>query len=145
MVYLIESGVYDVVLGSRILGGEAVQGGMPLYKYIGNRILTLLQNLLMSAKLSEYHTGYRAFSKDVLQRVPWKQNSNDFVFDNQMLSQIVYLKFKIAEVTCPAKYFEEASSINFQRSVRYGLGCLLTALQFRLTKMGVMRGSIFDS
>ncbi|HTK81033.1 MAG TPA: glycosyltransferase family 2 protein [Bacteroidota bacterium] len=145
MVYLIESGVYDVVLGSRILGGEAVQGGMPLYKYIGNRILTLLQNLLMSAKLSEYHTGYRAFSREVLQRVPWKQNSNDFVFDNQMLSQIVYLKFKIAEVTCPAKYFEEASSINFQRSVRYGLGCLLTALQFRLTRMGVLRGSIFDS
>jgi glycosyltransferase involved in cell wall biosynthesis len=143
MAYLIESKEYDVVLGSRILGGQALNGGMPLYKYIGNRILTLAQNILIGAKLSEYHTGYRAFSRDVLERIPWGQNSNDFVFDNQMLSQILFSGFRVAEVTCPAKYFEDASSINFRRSVKYGLGCLQTAVQFRLTKMGLMNNEIF--
>ena len=145
MAYLIESKEYDVVLGSRILGGQALNGGMPLYKYIGNRILTLVQNILIGAKLSEYHTGYRAFSRDVLERIPWQQNSNDFVFDNQMLSQILFKGFRVAEVTCPAKYFEDASSINFRRSVKYGVGCLHTALQFRLTKMGLMSSEIFPT
>jgi glycosyltransferase involved in cell wall biosynthesis len=145
MAYLIESKEYDVVLGSRILGGQALNGGMPLYKYIGNRILTLLQNMLTGAKLSEYHTGYRAFSRTVLERIPWQQNSDDFVFDNQMLSQILFEGFRVAEVTCPAKYFEDASSINFKRSVTYGLGCLHTALQFRLTKMGLTSNEIFPT
>ncbi len=143
MAYLIESNEYDVVLGSRILGGKALQGGMPLYKYISNRVLTFMQNLLMGAKLSEYHTGYRVFSKDVLQRTPWEGNSNDFVFDNQMLSQILFLSFRVAEVTCPAKYFEDASSINFKRSILYGVGCVLTALQFRLAKMNIWRSNTF--
>jgi len=144
MAYILESGLYDVVLGSRILGGQAIKGGMPLYKYISNRFLTLAQNLLMGAKLSEYHTGYRAFTRKVLESVPIERNSEDFVFDNQMLSQIHFLGFNIAEVTCPAKYFEEASSINFSRSMRYGLGCLWTALLFRLTKMGVIRAKLFE-
>jgi glycosyltransferase involved in cell wall biosynthesis len=137
MAYLLESGLYDVVLGSRILGGQALAGGMPLYKYISNRFLTLTQNILMGAKLSEYHTGYRAFTRKVLEALPLEKNSDDFIFDNQMLSQIHYLGFKIAEVTCPAKYFAEASSINFARSSQYGLGCLWTALQFRLSRMGL--------
>ena len=145
MAYLIESKEYDVVLGSRILGGKALNGGMPLYKYVGNRILTLLQNVLIGAKLSEYHTGYRAFSRNVLERIPWRQNSDDFVFDNQMLSQILFAGFRVAEVTCPAKYFEDASSINFRRSFTYGLGCLYTALQFRLTKMGLVKNEIFPT
>src|SRR5581483_3813926 len=136
MAHLLASGEYDVVLGSRILGGQALKGGMPLYKYISNRFLTLTQNILMGAKLSEYHTGYRAFTRRVLKAVPMEKNSDDFIFDNQMLSQIHYLGFKIAEVTCPAKYFAEASSINFARSGKYGLGCLWTALQFRLSKIG---------
>jgi glycosyltransferase involved in cell wall biosynthesis len=144
MAYMIESGEYDVVLGSRILGGKAMRGGMPLYKYISNRVLTLLQNLLMGSKLSEYHTGYRVFSKTVLEHTPWMRNSNDFVFDNQMLAQIIYKNFRIAEVTCPAKYFEEASSINFRRSMVYGIGCLVTAVQFRLSKMNLLRPMIFD-
>jgi glycosyltransferase involved in cell wall biosynthesis len=136
MAHMLASGLYDAVLGSRILGGQALQGGMPLYKYVSNRFLTLTQNILMGAKLSEYHTGYRAFTRKVLQAIPMDRNSDDFIFDNQMLSQIHYLGFKIAEVTCPAKYFPEASSINFIRSSKYGLGCLWTALQFRLSKMG---------
>jgi glycosyltransferase involved in cell wall biosynthesis len=136
MAYLLASGEYDVALGSRILGGQALAGGMPLYKYISNRFLTFVQNVLMGAKLSEYHTGYRAFTRKVLESLPLQKNSDDFIFDNQMLSQIHYLGFKIAEVTCPAKYFAEASSINFMRSSKYGLGCLWTALQFRLSKMG---------
>jgi glycosyltransferase involved in cell wall biosynthesis len=136
MAYLLASGEYDVALGSRILGGQALKGGMPLYKYISNRFLTFTQNVLMGAKLSEYHTGYRAFTRQVLEALPLEKNSDDFIFDNQMLSQIHYLNFKIAEVTCPAKYFAEASSINFIRSSKYGLGCLWTALQFRLSKMG---------
>ena len=143
MAYILESGLYDVVLGSRILGGQALKGGMPLYKYISNRFLTMAQNLLMGAKLSEYHTGYRAFTRKVLETVPIERNSDDFVFDNQMLSQIHYLGFSIAEVTCPAKYFEEASSINFRRSLGYGLGCLWTAVQFRLAKMGISRPKLF--
>ncbi len=144
MAYMLESGLYDVVLGSRILGGQALAGGMPLYKYISNRFLTLVQNLLMGAKISEYHTGYRAFTRKVLESIPMEKNSDDFVFDNQMLSQIHFLGFKIAEVTCPAKYFAEASSINFIRSSIYGFGCLWTALQFRLTKMGLIRFPLFS-
>jgi glycosyltransferase involved in cell wall biosynthesis len=143
MAYILESGLYDVVLGSRILGGQAIKGGMPLYKYISNRFLTMTQNLLMGAKLSEYHTGYRAFTRKVLEKVPVEHNSDDFVFDNQMLAQIHYLGFNIAEVTCPAKYFEEASSINFRRSMRYGFGCLWTAVLFRLAKMGIYRSKLF--
>lgn len=143
MAHMLASGLYDVVLGSRILGGQALQGGMPLYKYISNRFLTLVQNILMGAKLSEYHTGYRAFTREVLKAVPMEKNSDDFVFDNQMLSQILYLGFRVSEVTCPAKYFAEASSINFTRSTTYGLGCLWTALQFRLGKMGLGRTKLF--
>jgi glycosyltransferase involved in cell wall biosynthesis len=143
MAYLLESGLYDVVLGSRILGGQALAGGMPFYKYISNRFLTLTQNMLMGAKISEYHTGYRAFTRKVLETVPMEKNSDDFVFDNQMLSQIHFFGFKIAEITCPAKYFAEASSINFFRSSIYGLGCLWTALQFRLTKMKAIRFNLF--
>lgn len=143
VAYILESGLYDVVLCSRILGGQALKGGMPLYKYISNRFLTWAQNVLMGAKLSEYHTGYRAFTRRVLESVPIARNSDDFVFDNQMLSQIHYLGFNIAEVTCPAKYFEEASSINFRRSLKYGLGCMWTALQFRLTKWGIWKSKLF--
>ena len=143
MAHLLASGLYDVVLGSRILGGQALAGGMPFYKYISNRFLTLAQNILMGAKISEYHTGYRAFTRKVLETVPMKKNSDDFVFDNQMLSQIHFFGFKIAEITCPAKYFPEASSINFVRSSIYGLGCLWTALQFRLTKMKIIRFNLF--
>ena len=144
MVYLLESGEFDVVLGSRILGGQAINGGMPVYKYISNRILTLVQNILMGAKLSEYHTGYRAFTHEVLESIPWKNNSNDFVFDNQMLSQIIYRGFRVAEITCPAKYFPEASSINLTRSITYGIGCLQTAFQFRLSRMGLLKPIIFS-
>jgi hypothetical protein len=117
---------------------------MPVYKYVSNRILTLLQNLLMGSKLSEFHTGYRVFSRKVLEQTPWMKNSNDFVFDNQMLAQIIYKNFRIAEVTCPAKYFGEASSINFRRSLVYGIGCLFTAVQFRLSRMNILRPMIFD-
>ncbi len=144
MVHLLASGEFDVVLGSRILGGQAIRGGMPVYKYVSNRVLTLLQNLLMGAKLSEYHTGYRAFTRRVLETLPLDRNSDDFVFDAEMLSQILYAGFRIGEVTCPAKYFPEASSINFSRSVRYGVGCLTTALKFRLSRMGIGRFATFD-
>jgi len=143
MAHLLASGLYDVVLGSRILGGQALQGGMPLYKYVSNRFLTLVQNILIGAKISEYHTGYRAFTREVLETVPIEKNSDDFVFDNQMLSQIHFFGFKIAEITCPAKYFPEASSINFLRSSVYGLGCLWTAVQFRLTKAKLVRFNLF--
>ncbi len=132
MVYLIANDVYPVVLGSRILGKGALLGGMPTYKYIANRFLTLAQNILLDQKLSEYHTGYRAFSKDVLLAIDYHANSDDFVFDNQMLSQIFYKGFEIGEVSCPTKYFEEASSINFSRSVTYGLGVLRTSFMHRL-------------
>jgi len=144
MAYLLGSGEFDVVLGSRILGAGAMRGGMPLYKYVSNRALTSLQNLLMGAKLSEYHTGYRAFTREVLETVPLARNSDDFVFDAQMLSQILYAGFRVGEVTCPAKYFPEASSINFPRSVRYGLGCLVTAVQFRLSRWGLGRFKVFE-
>lgn len=143
MVSMIAFDVYDVVLASRILGKGALKGGMPLYKYIANRILTLFENLLLGQKLSEYHTGYRAFSRNVLERLPLEANSNDFVFDNQMLAQIAWYDFNIGEVSCPARYFTEASSINLRRSIVYGLGVLLTALQFRLAKMGLCRVPIF--
>ena len=134
----VASGLYDVALGSRILGGRSLQGGMPLYKYVANRFLTLSENALIGEKLSEYHTGYRAFSRRLLLTLPLNENDDDFVFDNQMLVQAVYFGFKIAEVTCPTLYFEEASSINFQRSVKYGFGVLGAALQFRLARLGVM-------
>ena len=139
MAHLLESGEFDIVLGSRILGGKAMKGGMPVYKYISNRFLTLCQNLLMGAKLSEYHTGYRAYTRNVLEKLPWMINSDDFIFDNQFLSQAIYAHFRIAEITCPTKYFKEASSINFRRSLKYGLGCLSTALVFRLSKMGISK------
>jgi glycosyltransferase involved in cell wall biosynthesis len=138
MATMISNGLYDCVLGSRILGGGALRGGMPLYKYVFNRILTVFQNLFMGAKLSEYHTGYRAFSRKLLERVPWAVNSEDFVFDNQMLTQIVWAGYSIGEVTCPTKYFPEASSINFRRSCRYGLGCVFNAVRFRLAVLGLI-------
>jgi len=145
MAHLIESGLFDVVLGSRILDGTATRRGMPRYKYVSNRVLTLLQNLLMGSRISEYHTGYRAFSREVLEVLPWQCNSDDFVFDNQMLSQAIFAGFRAGEISCPAKYFAEASSINFRRSVKYGFGCLFTALQFRLHKLGIAQFRIFRS
>lgn len=145
MAYLIAQGLYHVVLGSRILGKGALRGGMPLYKYVANRGLTLFQNIMMNQKLSEYHTGYRAFSKEVLQSINYNINSDDFVFDNQMLAQIAYQGYEMAEMTCPTKYFEEASSINFSRSVTYGLGVLGTSMKFFLGKLGLYRSKIFRS
>ena len=135
--------VYPVVLGSRILGKGALKGGMPLYKYIANRILTLFQNILMGQKLSEYHTGYRAFSKEIFEKINIQNNSDNFVFDNQMLAQICFKGYEIGEVTCPTKYFEEASSINFSRSTTYGLGVIKTSLLFRLAKWKVFTHKIF--
>ncbi len=136
MASLVASGLYPCVLASRILGGGALRGGMPLWKYVANRFLTLAENLLLGAKLSEYHTGYRAFSRHLLERLPIEKNSDDFVFDNQILAQIIALGVSIGEVTCPARYMPEASSINFRRSVRYGLGCLATALRYGLARSG---------
>lgn len=144
MASMIGNELYHCVLGSRILGGYALKGGMPVWKYISNRGLTLFENVLMGAKLSEYHTGYRAFSRTLLEKLPLERNSNDFVFDNQMLAQILWLGYTIAEVSCPTKYFAEASSINFSRSVRYGFGCLSTCLGFRLAKMGLLRARLFE-
>jgi glycosyltransferase involved in cell wall biosynthesis len=144
MTHLIASGLYHVVLGSRILGKGALQGGMPLIKYVANRGLTLFQNILMNAKLSEYHTGYRAFSREVLEKVNYNANSDNFVFDNQMLAQIWYAGYEIAEITCPTKYFDDASSINFKNSSVYGIGVLKTSLQYRLQKWGWMKNKIFD-
>ncbi|GMV99801.1 MAG: dolichol-phosphate mannosyltransferase [Candidatus Hydrogenedentota bacterium] len=143
MATLIGHGLYPCVLGSRILGGHARSGGMVWWRYISNRFLTLFGNVLMGSKLSEFHTGYRAFSGALLQKLPLHANSNDFVFDNQMLAQILFRGEPIGEVSCPTKYFAEASSINFARSVKYGLGCLSTALQFRLAKWGLLRPAIF--
>ena len=137
MASLVASGLYPCVLASRILGGGALRGGMPWWKYVANRALTLVENLLLGAKLSEYHTGYRAFAHDLLERLPIDSNSDDFVFDNQILAQVIWFGCPIGEVTCPAKYLPEASSINFRRSVRYGLGCLATALRFRLARWGL--------
>jgi hypothetical protein len=134
MVALVASGIYPCVLGSRILGGGALRGGMPWWKYVANRILTLLENILFRAKLSEYHTGYRAFSRTLLERLPLDRNSDDFVFDNQMLAQILWLEEAIGEVSCPTKYFPEASSTDFPTSVRYGFGCLATAWRFRMAR-----------
>jgi glycosyltransferase involved in cell wall biosynthesis len=145
MVSMIGHGLYPVVFGSRILGKGALKGGMPMYKYISNRFLTLTQNLLMNQKLSEYHTGYRAFSAQVLKSINLNYNSDDFIFDNEMIAQIFYKGFEIAEVTCPTKYFEEASSINFSRSVTYGLGVLKVSLFYMLTKLGIMHWKILTA
>ncbi|HWI40738.1 MAG TPA: glycosyltransferase family 2 protein, partial [Verrucomicrobiae bacterium] len=141
---MIAYGEFDAVLASRILGIGALKGGMPLYKYVANRFLTFVENLLLGHKLSEYHTGYRAFSREILETLPLDRNSDDFVFDNQMLAQVVWYGYRIGEVSCPTKYFKEASSINFRRSVVYGLGVLRTAMQFRLQKAGVCRSSFLD-
>lgn len=144
MASMVAYGIYDVVLGSRIIGGTALRGGMPLYKYISNRFLTAFENLFLRVKLSEYHTGYRAFRRKVLLDLPLVENSDDFVFDNQMLVQCVYFNFKIGEVSCPTKYFDEASSINFRRSVKYGLGVLATSLQFAMERFGIAHYKIFS-
>ena len=143
MATMIGNGLYHCVLGSRILGGYALRGGMPLWKYVANRGLTFCENILMQAKLSEYHTGYRAFSRHLLEAVDVTPNSDDFVFDNQMLAQIIWHGFTIAEVSCPTKYFAEASSINLVRSIQYGLGCLYTAWTFRMAKMGRSSSRLF--
>jgi glycosyltransferase involved in cell wall biosynthesis len=143
MASMIGNGLYHCVLGSRILGGYAIKGGMPVWKYIANRLLTFVQNILITAKLSEYHTGYRAFSRELLERLPLDVNSDDFVFDNQMLSQILWLGYRVAEVSCPTKYFPEASSINLYRSIKYGIGCLATAFSFRLSKMNIKSSKYF--
>ncbi|RZB34716.1 MAG: hypothetical protein SRB1_00484 [Desulfobacteraceae bacterium Eth-SRB1] len=143
MASMIESGLYQCVLGSRILGGYALKGGMPVWKYIANRFLTFVENILIGAKLSEYHTGYRAFSRELLKRLQLDANSDDFVFDNQMLAQIVWLDYTIAEVSCPTIYFAEASSISLRRSIKYGFGCLHTALTFRLAKMNFITSRLF--
>ncbi len=143
MASMVAYGIYDVVLGSRIIGGQALRGGMPLYKYVFNRLLTAFENLFLRIKVSEYHTGYRAFSKEVLTKLPLLENSDDFVFDNQVLAQCAYFGFKIGEVSCPTKYFPEASSINFRRSVKYGLGVLATTMQFALQKWGLGHFRIF--
>lgn len=145
MTSLIGNGLYHCVLGSRILGGYALKGGMPAWKYIANRFLTFSENVLIGAKLSEYHTGYRAFSRELLLKLPLNNNSDDFVFDNQMLAQIVWCGYTIAEVSCPTSYFAEASSINLKRSIEYGFGCLSTALAFRLTKMGLTKSALFPA
>ncbi len=144
MASMIVSGHYDVVLGSRILGGEALKGDMPLYKYIANRFLTFVENLILGVKLSEYHTGYRAFSRKILETLPLGENSNDFVFDNEMLVQAVYFGFKIGEISCPTRYFEDASSVNFLRSVKYGFGVLLTSVKYVFQKLGVIDFPIFN-
>lgn len=143
MAHLLASGEYDVVLGSRILGGRALAGGMPFYKYVSNRLLTFVQNLLMGAKLSEYHTGYRAFTRKTLASLNWEANSDDFVFDGQMLAQVLHAGYRVGEITCPARYFAEASSINFSRSVVYGIGCVVTAIRYRLDKWGLVKSRLF--
>ena len=144
MASMLCSGFFDVVLGSRILGVGALAGGMPPYKYVANRVLTLVQNLLLGHKLSEYHTGYRGFTRKVIESLPLGRNSDDFIFDNQMLAQVIYRSFRVGEISCPTKYFPEASSINFRRSVVYGLGVLRTSISFRLARLGFARGTIFE-
>lgn len=144
MASMIAFDVYDCVLGSRIVGGGALKGGMPLYKYVSNRFLTAIQNLLLGSKLSEFHTGYRAFSRELLVSLPLHLNSDDFVFDNEMLAQIIYFGYRIGEVSCPTSYFEEASSINFSKSMFYGLGVLGTSIDFRLEKMGWRHSKLFS-
>lgn len=143
MASMIANGLHPCILASRILGGYSLKGGMPSWKYIANRFLTLAENLLIGAKLSEYHTGYRAFSKELLHQLDLSHNSDDFVFDNQMLAQIIWQGFTIGEVSCPTKYFTDASSINFRRSCKYGFGCLGTGLKFRLAKMGLIKSKLF--
>ena len=143
MSYLIANEVYPVVIGSRILGKGALKGGMPLYKYVANRFLTLFQNILMNQKLSEYHTGYRAYSRAVLEQIDFNKNSNDFIFDNQFISQIFHKGFEIAEITCPTKYFEDASSINFSRSLKYGLGVMTVAVTYFLSKTKIYQSRLF--
>jgi glycosyltransferase involved in cell wall biosynthesis len=143
MASMVESGLYHCVLGSRILGGHALKGGMPVWKYIANRFLTFVENMLIGAKLSEYHTGSRAFSRELLDRLPLDVNSDDFVFDNEMLTQIIWFGYTVAEISCPTKYFREASSINLRRSIKYGFGCLNTALTFRLVKMKFVTSKLF--
>jgi len=143
MASMVISEHYDVVLGSRVLGGTALKGGMPLYKYISNRFLTLAENLALGVKLSEYHTGFRAFSRTVLETLPLEENSDDFVFDNEMLAQAVYFGFRIGEISCPTRYFEDASSINFSRSVKYGFGVLATSFKFLLQKWGIIQSTLF--
>jgi glycosyltransferase involved in cell wall biosynthesis len=145
MASLVASGHYDIALGSRILGNDALKGGMPLYKYVANRFLTLAQNLLCGAKLSEYHTGFRAFSAEVLRNLPLEENSDDFIFDNQMLAQALWQGYTIGEISCPTRYMEEASSINFRRSVIYGLGVLGVSLSFALAKLGLLTPRIYSS
>ncbi len=145
MASMIGSGVYDMVLASRILGGGALKGGMPVYKYIANRLLTAFQNVFLGVKLSEYHTGFRAFSRELLQTLPLLENSDDFVFDNQMIAQSVMFNFRIGEISCPTRYFEEASSINFKRSVQYGIGVLKTTASFVAHKSGLMRLPLFQT
>ena len=142
---MIASGHYDAVLGSRILGGGALRGGMPLYKYVANRILTLLQNLCLKAMLSEYHSGFRAFSAELLRTLPLEENSDDFVFDNEMLAQTLWFGFQLGEASCPTRYMEEASSISFRRSVRYGFGVLGVSLKFMAAKIGLARPAIFNA
>jgi glycosyltransferase involved in cell wall biosynthesis len=143
MAWCIANGLYHCVLGSRILGGRALSGGMPLWKYVSNRALTAAENVLTGAKLSEYHTGYRAFSRELLQRVPWQENADGFVFDNQMLAQILWQGYTIGEISCPARYFAEASSIGLRESLRYGLGCLRTAGAYRLARWGLRPSPLF--
>jgi glycosyltransferase involved in cell wall biosynthesis len=145
MADMVASGVYDVVLGSRILGGGALKGGMPFYKYVSNRLLTAFQNVFLGVKLSEYHTGFRAFSKEVLQTLPLLENSDDFVFDNQILAQSVMFGFRIGEISCPTSYFEEASSIGLKRSVKYGIGVLTTTACFVAHKAGFLKSRLFDA
>ncbi|WP_445720014.1 glycosyltransferase family 2 protein [Flavobacterium sp.] len=144
MSYPIANGLFDVMMGSRILGKGALKGGMPLYKYIANRFLTLFQNILIGQKLSEYHSGYRAYSKKALEEIPYHKNSDDFIFDNELLAQMTYANFAIGEITCPTKYFPEASSINFKRSVKYGLGVIRVSFAFRLQKLGLWKFGIYQ-
>jgi len=143
MAALIGNGLYHCVLGSRVLGRGALKGGMPLWKYFSNRVLTFIENVILGAKLSEYHTGYRAFSRELLEQLPIDANSDDFVFDNQMLAQVLWFGHTVAEISCPTRYFPEASSLNFRRSVKYGFGCLGTAILFRLARFGLVRSRIF--
>ena len=143
MASMIGNGLYHCVLGSRILGGYALKSGMPVWKYVANRFLTLVENIFTGAKLSEYHTGYRAFSRELLEKLPIENNSNDFVFDNQMLTQILWMGYTVAEISCPTKYFAEASSINLTKSIKYGIGCLSTAVDFRMAKMKIISSKLF--
>lgn len=143
MASMVSSGHYDVVLGSRILGGKSLHGGMPRYKYVANRLLTLFQNVMLGAKLSEYHTGFRAFSKEVLASLPLEENSDDFVFDNEMLAQAAYFGFRLGEISCPTRYMDEASSISFSRSVKYGFGVLRVSMAYLLARLGLVRPAIF--